>query len=59
MGVVARTIDVLIIITCPYSTCLALGPSSTCLALFCSSIPTSLFTSKMFFRSCLCYFRTI
>ena len=49
-GCVARTIDVLIIITCPYS---------TCLALFCSSIPTSLFSLKMFFRSCLCYFRAI
>ena len=48
MGVVVRRyIDILIIITFPYSTCI-----SSC---FGSSIPTSLFIFKMFFCSCLLF----
>ena len=46
MGVVVRRyIDILIITTFPYSTCIS--------SFFASSIPTSLFIFKMFLRSCL------
>ena len=51
MGVVVlrKYIDILtIIINFPYSTCIS--------SFFGSSIYTSLFISKMFFRSCFCYF---